>query len=183
MGESRTWRPAGNCWIPPDAKASASSASLPCSWPVSRWSPGPEPHPRAVWAVRHESGAVSECDTEEQARFLVFDPSWRAMELLCRNEQGGGWTMLVDARGLEQRSDFRWVRIGDQVFWDGQWREVISRYCASWTTGPAPAGMAVFRLTGPAQVVIGPTGQSPQESDQWPVRVRRRRAIRGEEPW
>lgn len=76
---------------------------------------------RKLWAVRFENGNISECDEEDHARFMVDNTSWRACELLHRDEAGGDWTVIVDARGRDEDCAIGRVRLGDQVFHDGNW--------------------------------------------------------------
>jgi hypothetical protein len=76
---------------------------------------------RKLWGARFESGNVATCDDESHARFLVDDQGWRACELLHRDEPGGAWTVIVDARGREEDCPIGRVRLGDQVLHDGTW--------------------------------------------------------------
>jgi hypothetical protein len=82
---------------------------------------------RMMWAARHRNGNISTCTDESQARFLVMNPSWRCDELLHRTEVGGEWSVVFDARGLEQDCPIHWVLTGDLVYRSGEWIEAAAR--------------------------------------------------------
>jgi hypothetical protein len=133
---------------------------------------------RKLWGVRHENGNVSACDTEREARFLVFNPSWRCAELLHRSEPGGGWTVEFDARGMEQESELGWVRAGDSVLWDGQWREVRSKgHVMRSFERSRNCAVSTVDFTDGTHVEMPPYWEIEQDTARWTVQMRRRTAI------
>lgn len=124
---------------------------------------------RKLWGARHENGNVSPCGTEDSARFLVMNPSWRCVELLHRSEPGGEWSVVFDARGLEQESELKWTLPGDSVLWDGQWRQVASNDARVPRIGPA---VRTVEFADGVRVELSDQGES-----RWTVPIRRRTAV------
>lgn len=81
---------------------------------------------RYLWAFRHENGAISGVKTEEGARQMCLEQSWRGTAVLHRAVEGGEWTVVEDFTGLECDSEVKCLRVGDSVLIDGAWLPVAA---------------------------------------------------------
>lgn len=128
-----------------------------------------------LWGARYDHGAVSACDSEREARFLVFNPSWRAAQLLRRDEPGGEWTVVEDTAGLEQDVEWRWVRQGDGVLVDGVWLTVteIGKHVVDRSPRGSRFSHETFWVLSDGRRVETP----PYWEEQPVVRIRRRAAV------